>query len=83
VVDILESLVMNFSRFKDILHLKRMVLFFIIIYKTHLDIETKIEGEKCVLNMHIYDNHISCHRRSPLLPPAVSLISYYNTSHTS
>jgi len=45
----------NFSRFKDILDLQFMGIFFNIMYKTHPDIETKILGRKCVFYMHVYN----------------------------
>jgi len=47
-VDILASFFGNFSRFVDILDLECRVLYFSIMYKTRLDIEIKIEGEKTV-----------------------------------
>ena len=39
------------------LDLKYTVLYFSIMWKTQLDIETNIMGEKFVLYMHTYDNH--------------------------
>ena len=58
-------LVSNFSRFKDILDLEYRVLYFSIMEKTHIEIETNIMGKKGVLYMQPYNN-------LPL-PPAVRL----------
>jgi len=54
--------VSNFSRFKDILDLEYRVLYFSIMEKTHIEIETNIMGKECVLYMQPYDN----------LPPRLS-----------
>ena len=72
-VDILALFVINISWFKDILDLKDTVL-----YLTHLEHATKIEGEKCVVYMHIYDNLPA---RSPWLPPAVWLAKRLGDHH--
>ena len=44
-------LVSNFSRFKDILDLEYRVLYFSIMEKTHIEIETNVIGKECVLYM--------------------------------
>ena len=64
-MDILTWFVSNFSRFKDILDLEYRVLYFSIMEKTHIEIETNIMGKECVLYMQQYDN----------LPPRLPL--YY------
>jgi len=46
----------NFSRFKDILDLLYMGIFLTIMFKKHTDIETKVLGKKCILDMHVYGN---------------------------
>ena len=56
----------KFFRFKDILDLEYRVLYFSIMEKTHLEIETNIMGKECVLCNHT----IICHRDCP---PAVRL----------
>jgi len=50
-VDILTWFVSNFSRFKDIFDLEYRVLYFSIMEKTHIEIETYIMGKECVLYM--------------------------------
>jgi len=62
-VDILTWFVNNFSRFKDILDLEYRVLYFSIMGKTHIEIETNVMGKECVLYMQPYDN------LPPQLPP--------------
>ena len=46
IVDILTSFVSNFSQFKDSLDLEYKILYFSIMEKTHIKIETNIMGEK-------------------------------------
>jgi len=46
----------NFSRLKDILDLEYRVLYFSIMEKTHIEIETNTMGKECILYMHPYDN---------------------------
>ena len=46
IADILTSFVSNFSQFKDILDLEYTVLYFSIMEKTHIGIETNIMGKK-------------------------------------
>ena len=66
-MDILTWFVSNFSRFKDILDLEYRVLYFSIMEKTHIEIETNIMGKECVLYMQPYDN------LPPRLPPMLSV----------
>ena len=56
IVDILTSFVSNFSQFKDSLDLEYKILYFSIMEKTHIKIETNIMGKRCVLYMQPYDN---------------------------
>ena len=65
IADILTSFMSNFSQFKDILDLEYRVLYFSIMEKTHIGIETNIMGKKCVLYMQPYDN----------LPPQITAIA--------
>jgi len=51
-VDILTWFVNNFSQFKDILDLEYRVLYFSIMEKKHIEIETNIMGKRWVLYMH-------------------------------
>ena len=44
------------SRFKDVSDLEYRVLYFSIMKKTHIEIETNIMGKECVLYMQPYDN---------------------------
>ena len=36
-----------------------MGIYFTIKYKTHTDIETKVSGKECILDMHVYGNFVS------------------------
>jgi len=49
----------NFSRFKDILDLLYMGIFLTIMFKKHTDIETKVLGKKCILDMHVCGNFVT------------------------
>ena len=70
-MDILTWFVSNFSRFKDVLDLEYRVLYFSIMEKTHIKIETNIMVGKSA--SYICNHTIICHRGPPQMPPAVRL----------
>ena len=72
----------NFSRFKDTLDLKYTALYFSIMWKTQLDIETNIMGEKVLISPIYRCTHtIICHCRSPRLPIVVCPTESFADDH--